>query len=143
MYRPMATITRFEDIEGWKKARELAREVYALSNLGGLARDFGLKDQLRRASVSVMANIAEGFGRGGNKEFIQFLGHARGSATEVKSHLYVALDVGIMEKADFDRLYRLASEAEALISGLMKYLQGAEFRGRKFKSTVNREHSEP
>lgn len=135
----MATITRFEDIEGWKKARELAREEYSLSSEGPLARDFGLRDQLRRAAASVMANIAEGFGRGGNKEFIQFLGHARGSSTEVKSHLYVALDAGALPKGDFDRLYRLASEAEGLISGLMKYLQGAEFRGRKFKSTVNGE----
>ncbi len=139
----MATITRFEDIERWKKARELARHVYALCDQGMLARDFGLRDQLRRATVSIMANIAEGFGRGGNREFIQFLGYARGSAAEVKSHLYVASDVGALAPPDFERLYRLASEAEALISGLMKYLQGAEFRGRKFKSTVNREPIKP
>ncbi|HET7536543.1 MAG TPA: four helix bundle protein [Candidatus Didemnitutus sp.] len=135
----MATIRRFEEIEGWKKARELAREVYVATSGGTLARDFGLRDQMRRAAVSVMANIAEGFGRGGNKEFVQFLGHARGSCAEVKSHLYIAEDAGAMDHADFDRLYRLASEAEGLISGLMRYLQGSEVRGRKFKTTENRE----
>ncbi|MBI3885727.1 MAG: four helix bundle protein [Opitutae bacterium] len=133
----MPTITRFEDIDGWKKARELCREVYALSGTGPMAKDFGLRDQLRRAATSVMANIAEGFGRGGNREFIQFLGHARGSCAEVKSHLYVAFDAGMISQPDFDRLYRLASEAEALISGLMKYLQASDLRGRKFKETDN------
>ncbi len=135
----MATITRFEDVEGWKKARDLAREVYLVGNSGLFAKDYGLRDQIRRAVTSVMANVAEGFGRGGNKEFIQFLGHARGSCAEVKSYLYVALDARFLERSDFDRLYQLASEAEALISGLMKYLQGADMRGRKFGTTVNRE----
>ncbi len=138
-WKAMPTITRFEDIDGWKKARELCREAYALSGTGSMARDFGLRDQLRRAATSVMANIAEGFGRGGNREFIQFLGHARGSCTEVKSHLYVAFDAGMVSQPDFDRLYRLASEAEALISGLMKYLQVSALRGRKFKETSNLE----
>jgi four helix bundle protein len=135
----MATITRFEDIEGWKKARELVQEIYALSSAGSFAKNFGLRDQIRRAATSVMANIAEGFGRGGNKEFVQFLGHARGSCAEVKSHLYVARDSGVMGQPDFDRLYRLASEAEGLISGLMRYLQNSDVRGRKFKTTENRE----
>lgn len=137
----MATITRFEEIEGWRKARELNREVYALTAAGPLAKDFGLRDQLRRASASVMANIAEGFGRGRNKEFIQFLGHARGSCAEVKSHLYVALDAHGLVREEFDRLYQLASEVEGLISGLMRYLQASDQRGRKFKpsATVNRE----
>ena len=135
----MATITRFEDIEGWKKARELAQGVYRVTANGALARDFGLRDQFRRAATSVMANIAEGFGRGGNREFVQFLGHARGSCAEVKSHLYVAFDAAVLDKTEFDRLYRLASEAEALISGLMKYLQASAVRGRKFKTTENGE----
>ena len=134
----MATFTRFEDIDGWKKARELAREVYRLTASGNFARDFGLRDQIRRSSVSVMANVAEGFGRGGNKEFLSFLSVARGSCAEVKSHLYVAVDVGLVEPADFDRLYLLASETEGLISGLMKYLAASDARGRKFVSTRDR-----
>ena len=135
----MPTITRFEDIEGWRKARELARLVSLVTKSGDVAKDYGLRDQMPRAAVSVMANIAEGFGRGGNKEFIQFLGHARGSSAELKSHFYVALDAGFMAKNEFGRLYRLASETEALISGFMKYLQASDVRGRKFKTTENRE----
>lgn len=133
----MSTITRFEDIEGWKKARELGRRIYGVSNQGSFARDYSLRDQIRRAATSIMANIAEGFGRGGNKEFVQFLGHARGSCAEVKSHLYIALDSRSIDQTEFDGLYQLASEAEALISGLMKYLQNADIRGRKFKTTPN------
>jgi four helix bundle protein len=128
----MATIKRFEDIEGWRKARELNQEILALTASGPLAKDYGFRDQIRRAGVSIMANIAEGFGRGGNKESIQFLGHARGSCAEVKSHLYVALDAGAVGAPEFERLYRLASEAEGLISGLMRYLQSSDTRGRKF-----------
>ncbi|HVZ65947.1 MAG TPA: four helix bundle protein [Lacunisphaera sp.] len=135
----MATIRRFEDLEGWKKAREQSREIYGLTRAGPLARDFALRDQIRRATISVMANVAEGFGRGRNREFIQFLGHARGSAAEVKSHLYLALDSEAIAQPVFDRLYRLASESEALISGLMRYLQNSDSRGRKFKTTDNRE----
>ena len=135
----MPTITRFEDIEGWRKARELARLVSLVTKSGDVAKDYGLRDQMRRAAVSVMANIAEGFGRGGNKEFIQFLGHARGSSAELKSHFYVALDAGFMAENEFGRLYQLASETEALISGFMKYLQASDVRGRKFKTTENRE----
>jgi four helix bundle protein len=134
----MATFTRFEDIDSWKKARQLTGEVYRISTGGQLARDFGLRDQLRRAAVSVMANIAEGFDRGGNKEFIAFLSNARGSCTEIKSHLYVALDAGLVLENDFNALYRWSSEAEALISGLMKYLASSEARGRKFNQP-NRE----
>jgi len=134
----MATFTRFEDIEGWKKARQLTQEVYRLSNEGKMARDFGLRDQMRRAAVSVMANIAEGFGRGGNKEFISFLSVARGSCAEVKSHAYVALDPGLLGEADVSRIQELAAETEALVSGLMKYLAASDARGRKFASP-NRE----
>jgi four helix bundle protein len=128
----MATFTRFEEIESWQKARHLAAEIYRVTAEGAFARDFGLRDQIRRSAVSVMANIAEGFGRGGNKEFVLFLSIARGSAVEVKSHLYVALDAGMLSETSFHPIYKLASEAEALISGLMKYLATSDARGRKF-----------
>ena len=134
----MATFKRFEEIEGWQKAREPAREVYRITNGGPFSRDFGLRDQIRRASVSIMANVAEGFGRGGNKEFVAFLSIARGSCAEVKSHLYVAKDAGFIEPAEFNTLYSLASEAEGLPRGLMKYLAASEARGRKF-AEANRE----
>lgn len=129
----MPTIKRFEDIESWKEARKLTARLYDLCCRKPLAGDYGLCDQLRRAGVSIMANIAEGFGRGGNKEFIQFLSLSKGSASELKSHLYVLLDVGYIVEADFQKLYAQADHIEVLISGFMNYLQNTELKGRKFK----------
>ena len=83
----MVKITKFEDIESWKKARRLTKEIYQTTATGGFVRDFGLKDQIRRASVSVLSNIAEGFERGGDKEFLQFLAIAKGSCGEVRAQL--------------------------------------------------------
>jgi S23 ribosomal protein. len=93
----MGTIQKFEDIDAWQKARALTREVYAVTADGAFAKDFGLRDQIRRAAVSVMSNIAEGFDRGGVREFIQFLFIAKGSAAEVQAQLYVALDAGLYQ----------------------------------------------
>ena len=129
----MARIDRFEDIEAWTKARELTREVYRVTNEGSFARDFGLRDQIRRASVSIMSNIAEGFGRGGNKEFIQFLYVAKGSVTEVQSQFYVALDAGYLSEEQFKRLYDLAHSTSRLIGGFLRYLGTSTAKGAKFK----------
>jgi four helix bundle protein len=118
----MAKIEKFEDIEAWKKARELAREIYAISNEGPFARDFGLRDQIRRAAVSVMSNIAEGFERGGDVEFRRFLAIAKGSAGEVKAQLYVALDADLIDQVQFDSLYKQATETGNLVGGFMRYL---------------------
>ena len=85
-------IKNFEDIESWRKARKLTNDIYQTTATGKFMRDFGLKDQIRRASVSILSNIAEGFERGGDKEFSQFLGIAKGSCGEVRAQLYVALD---------------------------------------------------
>ncbi len=129
----MAKIEKFEDIEAWKKARELAKEIYAISNEGLFARDFGLRDQIRRAAVSVMSNIAEGFERGGDKEFGQFIAHAKGSSAEVRAQLYVALDQGYIDKPTFDRLAELTIHINRMLAGLMKYLRSSEFKGSKYK----------
>jgi len=94
----MAAITRFEELVAWQKARVLTQEVYAVSRSGSFAKDFGLSSQVQRAAVSVMANIAEGFERGGRAEFHQFLSTAKGSCAEVRSHLYVAADVGYLSE---------------------------------------------
>ncbi len=88
----MATFKSFEDIEAWQKARELTNRVYDASDKGAFARDFGLRDQIRRACVSILSNIAEGFERSGTGEFVQFLSSAKGSAGEVRAQLYVALE---------------------------------------------------
>ena len=129
----MNKIERFEDIVAWQKARVLTKEIYGASKAGEFARDFGLRDQIQRASVSTMSNIAEGFERGGDKEFIQFLSHAKGSCGEVRSQLYVAVDQGYIAPVKFDALSGQASEVSRLIAGFMSYLQSSELRGKKFR----------
>jgi four helix bundle protein len=129
----MAKIERFEDIEAWKKSRELAKAIYKVSSTDGFARDFVLRDQIRRAAVSVMSNIAEGFERGGDKEFRQFLAMAKGSAGEVRTQLYVALDAGFISEQQFNGLYDLATESGSLIGGFMRYLSGSSYKGSKYR----------
>lgn len=125
----MARIERFEDIEAWQKARELTQQIYAVSNDGAFARDFGLRDQIRRAAVSIMSNIAEGFDRGGNRELIQFLFIAKGSAAEVQAQLYVALDAGYLNEEHFRKLYDLAGDTSRLLGGFIRYLKSRESTG--------------
>lgn len=116
----MAGIGRFEDIVAWQKARVLTREIYLVTASGGFAKDFGLRDQIRRASVSVMANIAEGFERAGRAEFHQFLVVAKASCAEVRSHLYVALDVGYITEEVFYGLSNMTAEVGKIIGGLRR-----------------------
>src|ERR1035437_2013819 len=130
----MAKIERFEELTSWQKARELNRLVYNASKKGAFAKDFGLRDQMQRASVSVMSNIAEGFERGGDREFIQFLSNAIGSCGEVRSQLYAALDGEYLTQGEFDELCKLCLDVSRLISGFMTYLRRSELRGSKFKS---------
>ncbi|MFZ4396300.1 MAG: four helix bundle protein [Kiritimatiellia bacterium] len=115
-------IDRFEDIEGWKQARNLAKMAYAATKKGPFSHDFGLKDQTQRASVSIMLNIAEGFDSGGSTEFIKFLRYAQRSCTEVQSALYVALDQEYVSEDEFAALYKQAQVTRAIIGGFVKYL---------------------
>jgi four helix bundle protein len=124
----MATMRRIEDVQAWQKARELVREIDKSCAQGSLARDFGLRDRIRRAAVSSMFNVAEGFARKSDKEFARFLDIARGSAVEVQSWLYVALDVLYIGGHEFERLNGLADEAASLIGGLTSYLRGCSAR---------------
>ena len=119
----MANIRRFEDIEAWKKGRELAKDIYAATDKGKFAKDYGLKDQIRRAAVSIMANVAEGFDANSDDEFVRFLSYALRSAAEVQSHLYVAADQGYISKDEFTQLYDQATEAKKLLSGFIRYLK--------------------
>ena|SRR5215213_3609383 len=128
----MSKIYRFEDLEAWKVARELTKEIYRVSKNDSFIRDFGLRDQICRASVSVMSNIAEGFERDGNKEFTNFLSIAKGSSGEVRSQLYVALDQNYISESDFNLIYNKATENSRIISGLINYLKQSDMRGRKF-----------
>ncbi|MBI5933350.1 MAG: four helix bundle protein [Chloroflexi bacterium] len=119
----MAGITRFEEIEGWKTARELTSLIYRTTEQGAFAKDFGLKDQIRRASVSVMSNIAEGFESRTNNPFINYLGHAKGSSGETRSQLYVALDLKYITQEQFDTAFDLADKASRQIRRFIDYLE--------------------
>ncbi|MCW8129672.1 MAG: four helix bundle protein [Planctomycetota bacterium] len=118
----MGTIRKFEDLEAWSSARVLSRTVYSVTRNGTFRDDADLKRQLRRASVSVMSNIAEGFERGGRKEFLHFLKMAKGSVGEIESQLYVAFDQGYVTEADCISLRSLAIACKRKIAGLMHYL---------------------
>ncbi len=119
----MAGITRFEEIESWKTARQLTNIVYALGNQTGFNRDFGLRDQIRRAGVSVMSNIAEGFESRTDVQFINFLGIAKASAGEVRAQLYVALDQKYIADEQFNEAYALAETCARQIARFITYLE--------------------
>ena len=125
----------YYDIHIFREAakRELVKEIYRETSSVNFSRDFGLKDQVRRAAVSVISNIAEGFERGGNKEFIQFLYHAKGSCGEVRTQLYLAWDLDYLTDDTFQRLYELVRRTGEIISGLIRYLGKSEMKGNKFK----------
>ena len=129
----MAQIERFEDIEGWKLGRRVTNRVYDVTSTGDFSRDFALANQIRRASISIMSNIAEGFERDGNKEFLQFLSIAKGSCGEVRSQMYIAADRKYVDETTFNEICGLLIETSQKISGFMKYLRQADERGRKFK----------
>ena len=111
-------IEKFEDFIAWQKARKLTAAIYKITGQGKFSRDYGLRDQIRRASVSIMSNIAEGFERGRSSEFHQFISVAKASCAEVRSQLYVALDVGYIDQESFDALHEQATEVGRIIGGL-------------------------
>lgn len=118
-------IETFEDLRVWQKGIELVKQVYLLTKEGDLSKDFGLRDQLRRASVSVPTNIAEGFERYSRKEYVQFLNIAKGSAGEVCSLLRVALEVGCLDKSKYDQLYNSAVELSRMLSSQIQALNNS------------------
>ena len=122
----MARIECFEDIEAWQDARILVKNIYEATAQGRFARDFGLRDQIRRAAISAMSNIAEGFERGSNKDFVRFLYMAKGSAGEVRSQLYAAMDLNYLEEQKANELIHLAQLISRRISAFIKYLKGLE-----------------
>lgn len=119
----MATIERFEEIEAWKVAREVTRGIYEVSRRGAFARDFGLRDQMCRAAVSIMSNIAEGFESRTQALFADFLGRAKGSAGELRAQLYVALDAGYITQQEFDALRQQTESCSRLLNRFMSYLE--------------------
>ena len=119
----MATIKHFEDIEAWKTARQLTILIYRFTEQGSFTKDFGLKDQIRRAVVSVMSNIAEGFESQTQAQFVRFLGHAKASAGEAISQLYVALDIRYLTKKQFEQAFELSDKVIRQIQRFMAYLE--------------------
>lgn len=116
-------INSFEDLECWQDSRKIVYGVYRICSVHAFKRDYGLMDQMKRTAISIMANIAEGFSRRGNKEFVQFLFIAKSSAAELQSHLYVALDQGYINRSEFDEIYQEADKVQRKISSLIKYLK--------------------
>lgn len=123
-------VERFEDLIAWQKARSLTRTIYQVTRQGAFARDFGLSNQIQRSAVSIMSNLAEGFERSGLGEFHQFLSTAKSSGAEVRSQLYVALDVGYLSQVAFEQLLAQAVEVGRIIGGLRASIE----RQRNLKS---------
>jgi four helix bundle protein len=119
----MASFRKFEDITAWQRARDLSLAIYRATSDAAFARDFGLRDQIRRSAVSIMANIAEGFGRRTNKDFASFLVIAHGSAAETQSHLYLALDLGYISDETFHHIYQQPDEISRMTKALNLHLR--------------------
>lgn len=126
-------LEKFEDIIAWQKARELTKDIYQVTSIGKFEKDFSLKDQIRRSSISVVSNIAEGFERGGNKEFIHFLYIAKGSCAELRAQLYIASDLLYINDVEFNNAYSKAIEINKLLYGFISYLKNSNLKGDKFK----------
>jgi four helix bundle protein len=129
----LATIKQFEDLEIWQKAREICRIVYETKKNSNLKNDFKLYNQLNGSSGSIMDNIAEGFERNGNREFIQFLSIAKASCGETRSQLYRAFDRGYLNDDDFEDFKTKVISLSRQINGFIDYLQKSDFKGTKFK----------
>jgi four helix bundle protein len=122
------TIERFEDLEVWQFSRILVKEIYLLTENKYFQKDFGLASQLQRSSVSIMANIAEGFERKSKKEFMQFLYISKASCGELRSHLYILLDLNLIDKLKFNELYLSVEKISKSLSGFIKYLNQNDFK---------------
>lgn len=129
----MGKIEKFEDIEVWKQARVICQTLETLFNETSLGKNYALRNQMERSSGSIMDNIAEGFGRGGNQEFHNFLSYSKGSASELKSQLYRALDKSLISEEQFKILFEQCNLTENKIGAFMFYLRKSDLKGLKYK----------
>ena len=128
-------VKQFEDLEIWQEARRLIQAIYRVTRTEQFSRDFSLRDQIQRSAVSVMSNIAEGFERGGNQEFVQFLYVAKASCGEVRSQIYVAFDQGYLEKMEFEEAISAFRRLSGMIGNLINYLRRSGMKGAKFNAS--------
>ncbi|HEX2928340.1 MAG TPA: four helix bundle protein [Candidatus Binatia bacterium] len=135
-------IKNFEDLEIWKIARRLTQEVYTLARTSKLSRDYNLRDQMQRAAVSIMSNIAEGFERGGNQEFVQFLYVAKASCGELRSQLYVTLDQKYIDPQAANEMTMTLKQLSMMIKHLIDHLKQSGMRGPKYGSSTSPRSSE-
>ena len=133
----MASIHRFEDIEAWQEARRLTRAIYRVTRKGQFTKDWGVADQIQRASVSVMTNIVEGFDSGSNVEFGRFLSYVRRSASEVQSLLYVALDQSYITEDEFSELYEQAEKVRRMVTAFTTYLRSHRLNNAPTRQRAN------
>ena len=119
----MSTFKRFEDIQAWQKARILTKKIYTVSGTGNFAKDFDLRNQIRRSTISIMANIAEGQGRRTDKDFANFLNMSLGSVAETKSHIYLATDLGYLKETQFKEIYEGLDEVGRMVFSLSSHLR--------------------
>ena len=129
----MSKIEKVEDLISWQKSKDLTIEIYKITKNSSFSKDFGLCNQIQRAAVSIPSNIAEGFGRGENKEFLQFLSIAKGSLYELKTQLIIAFEIGYINDIEYNKLKNDSEEIGKLITGFMNYLNKSELKGVKYK----------
>lgn len=132
----MSLVKRFEDLDVWVAAKDASVMIYKITENESLRKDFGLKDQIRRASISIISNIAEGFERNGNKEFIQFLSIAKGSAGEVRAQLYIIKELEFINEEEFTLLNEKVTQVSKMLFGFINYLKQSELKGSKFKLQI-------
>lgn len=130
-------ITRFEDLQIWKLSLKLTREIYDITSKKDFAKDFGLRDQIRRAIISVSSNIVEGFEKNNNNEFIRFLGMAKGSVGEVSNQLYIALTIEYITQEEFDQLHAGLNQLSRQVGAFIKYLQDKRKDGQFIKKKIS------
>jgi len=130
----VATIRKFTEIKAWQAGRELAKSVYGVTGTGRLSKDYGLKDQMQRAAVSVNSNIAEGFERDSNAEFVKFLGYAKGSAGELLSQVITAHDIGYLDDETYENLSETIERISAMLAGFRSHLLRSELPGLRWRT---------
>ena len=131
----MATVTKIEDLLIWQEARILVKNIFLITSKDKFSKEFFLKDQIKRSSISVMSNIAEGYGRSGNKEFVQFLYISNGSLSELKSQLYISFDFNLISNEELDNFLKDILKIENMIKAFIRKIKNSEFTGIKFKKT--------